>query len=129
MRRKAGWVTGLTVVVVTAVVVARSRPAGRETAAAPTDKAVHAARAPAKLDLTKPFPKAAAPAPVRLAVAAPKAPVVTLDLTRPFPKAVPVAAAVRPVRYVGQKAPAVPLDLTTPFPKAPVAAVIPPAVP
>lgn len=126
MRRYAGWAVGAAVVVVIVTFMARNRG----TSAAAPGRAQPTAGAPkavAKLDLTKPFPKAAVPT-AKLAPAAAKAPAVTLDLTTPFPKAGGDAAA-RPVRWVGPKAPAVALDLTTPFPKAGHPPRVPDAVP
>jgi hypothetical protein len=129
MRRYAGWVVGAAAVFAVGVALG-TRTRGPAAAAAPdparpTDRP---AKAAAKLDLTKPFPKAT-PAPTTKAAVAPKAAPVALDLTKPFPKA-GGDAPVRPARWVGSKPPAVPLDLTTPFPKAVAAAPpIPAATP
>ncbi len=117
MRRYAGWAVGVAVVAMIVVFMTRNR--GTSSAAGPgrAQPTVGAPKSVAKLDLTKPFPKAAAPT-AKLASAAAKAPAVALDLTTPFPKADGDAAVLRPVRWVGPKAPAVALDLTTPFPRA-----------
>jgi hypothetical protein len=111
MRRYAGWVVGAVAIVAAGVSLATRT---RGTTPEPAPPAGRPAKAVARLDLTKPFPKAT-PAPA--AVATTKAVPVALELSRPFPKA-GGGAPVRQARWVGSKAPAVPLDLTTPFPKA-----------
>jgi hypothetical protein len=120
MRRYAGWVVGVAAVFAAGVALgARSRG----TTPDPAPPAARPAKAATKLDLTRPFPKAAPAPAAKVLPAAPKAVPVALDLTRPFPKA-GGGAPVRPVRWVGSKAPAVELDLTRPFPRA--AALAPP---